>query len=138
MRIRYTQSPFRRTEMHKLKDRNLNYTASVSLAELPAEGQAVLRAYGQRHAFRCFDHTEGSFYLVPDWAILREDLTPAESLDQAACAGALGEYPYPDWRQAGFDDLAEYIRYLKALRFVASSVPSDALARHKLALYVTQ
>jgi hypothetical protein len=122
--------------MLKLTDRHLNYTASVALADLPADWQRVLRDYGALHGGRRFDETEGGYYLVPEWLLLQWDRTGEDALDALLASGDAAGYPYAGWREAGFARLADYIAFLQALRFIAANVPLGALGRHKLAVHV--
>lgn len=121
--------------MLKLKSHRPRYTVSVDIFDLPEEARGSIRDHSVATE-NMYDYADGDYYTVPDFGLLAHDSTPDDVVNKHL-AGDLSddEYPVAD-ASDGFEDLATYLNWLKALRFIAANVPAETLEKEKVAIHV--
>lgn len=113
-----------------------HYTASIDIYKLPEDYHDAIRKFGLEYGYNCFDYSDGDYKVVPNWELLKEDLTPDEVMEQYL-EDELDEstYPHPGWKEV-FSCMYTYITWVRALRYIAANVPPGTLEAHTLAIYV--
>lgn len=134
--LQYTEPQPWKTPLAQFLDRHVNYTASISVTEVPARWHMGLEAYSRRHEGRCFDAGADGFYLVPDWYLFLSDQTLESEVMELRQREALAGYSHVAWQRTGLTDLVHYFDVLQALRFLACIVPQGTLGKYRLAIFM--
>ena len=121
------------------------YTHSIDIFTLPAEHQTAVRNFARENESNCYDYQDGDFYLLLNFDLLAHDATPDselqkfidsddESLMSEEEAANYSEERYPV-RWSGCTVLADYIGWLRALRYIHANLPVEAQESKTLALF---
>lgn len=131
--------------MLKLTPIPQRYTHSIDIFSLPAEHQTAARNFARENEGNCY----GDFYLLLNFDLLAHDATPDAELQkfidsddenlmsEGEAANYSDErYPVRGWSGwSGCTVLADYIGWLRALRYIHANLPVEAQESKTLALF---